>query len=77
MAKWLLDKKFDSILQDSDGDTALHVAARRGEEKAVLLLLDYRMDANAQNKYGQTPFHLAAIFKQESVARILLGRGAD
>jgi ankyrin repeat protein len=46
MAKWFLDQKFDLALQDSEGDTVLHVAACMGEDKIVLFLLDYVIIAN-------------------------------
>lgn len=46
-------------VQDLRGDTALHVAARRGHDKCVALLLDFGADASLRNDEGMTPLDLA------------------
>eukprot|EP00667_Euglena_gracilis_P035142 EG_transcript_63812 len=47
------------------GDTALHVACRRGCAVAVALLLQVDVDVNATNKAGLTPLHEACQAGQE------------
>jgi ankyrin repeat protein len=41
-------------------ETALHIAARSGEEEVVVAMLEQGFDANAKNIYGATPLHEAA-----------------
>jgi hypothetical protein len=59
------------------GDTALHSAARGGNEAVVRLLVDRGADVNAKDKYGQTALYSAACGGNEAVVRLLVDRGAD
>ncbi|HEY4364404.1 MAG TPA: ankyrin repeat domain-containing protein [Bryobacteraceae bacterium] len=45
--------------KNSDGLTALHGAANRGGESAILLLADYGAKLNARDKLGRTPLMFA------------------
>jgi hypothetical protein len=72
-----LEKKVDASLQDSSGDTALHIAAKTGHAAIVLRLQDYGVNINAQNGSHQTPLHLAVDKEYEEIARSLLERGAN
>jgi len=56
------------------GDTALHVAAAKGDAKEVERLLGEGAGVNATNKDGRTPLHVAA---NEAVAVLLLQKGAE
>jgi len=40
------------------GDNALHIAARRGDERMVGLLLQYNCDVNKKNKKNETGLEL-------------------
>ena len=58
-----LDLANESILKSSpisDGNHALHVAARKGDVQAVKLLVCCGADVNELNEKGQTPLHTAA-----------------
>lgn len=58
--------------------TALHYAARVGNERAVKLLLKYHADPNAVDRDQITPLHRAAGCKDSvSTVQILLDYGAD
>jgi hypothetical protein len=59
-----------------ENDTALHLAAARGDNDMVMLLLEHKADVNAKDEAGITPLHLAALHGQASVAKTLLGAGA-
>lgn len=60
------------------GVTALHYAARAGNERAVKLLLKYHADPNAADRDQITPLHRAAGCKDSaSTVQILLDHGAD
>jgi ankyrin repeat protein len=56
-AEYLLKFGANPNLQDSHGNTALHIAALGSELEAVNLLLQYNADPNIQNKKGNTPLH--------------------
>ncbi|CAF3378642.1 unnamed protein product [Rotaria socialis] len=59
-------------VQDSKGDTILHVAARLNNPDAVNLLLKSNADPNIQNMVGDTPLHIACKVKAPQIARKLL-----
>ena len=62
---------------NSDGKTALVVAALAGNETIVDQLLDARADVNLRTKDGQTALMGAAVNGSTRVANMLLSRGAD
>ncbi|XP_063701418.1 ankyrin repeat domain-containing protein 12 isoform X2 [Culicoides brevitarsis] len=59
------------------GETALHVAAIKGDHESVRKLLDQGMDANVTDFAGWTPLHEACNHSHYSVANILIKGGAD
>ena len=61
------------IYRAPDGDTCLHIAALRGDVRAVHLLLKAGVDVNAIGDMGSTPLHYAA---SPQVASLLRGAGA-
>jgi ankyrin repeat protein len=56
----------------TNGYTALHVAARRGDEGFIRFLLDRGANAEAPDALGQTPVDWAASFGKEKVIKQLL-----
>jgi len=56
-----------------DGDTCLHVAARRGDLRSVELLVSAGLDVNRQGDMGCTPLHYA---KTKAIVDLLLAAGA-
>jgi ankyrin repeat protein len=61
-----------------DGETPLHLAARRGHENVLVLLLEYGAKINAKNIQGHTSLHSAVQYGGNiSVVQILLNHGAD
>lgn len=63
--------------QDSSGDTALHIAVRKGEQKIVELFIEKRADVNVVDKDGRTPLHFAANEGKLDVVKLLIEKGAD
>ena len=57
--------------------TALHMAARRGNVALAALLLDQGAEIDAQTTLGETPLRRAVNLDQVAFAAFLVGRGAD
>lgn len=60
-----------------EGDTLLHLATRRVNEKSVKMLLRIGADPNARNKLGRTPLHEAAIAGSLKILQLLIDYGGD
>jgi ankyrin repeat protein len=59
------------------GETALHMAASRGEVSVVQFLIANGSDVNAKNRDGETPLHNAAYRGRDLVIPLLIRGGAD
>ena len=76
--EYLLESKSKACInvQDKDGDTSLHLACDRGQQKMVSLLSSAYLSTNINllvtNKKGQTPLHLAAAAGHKDSAEALL-----
>jgi ankyrin repeat protein len=68
-----------SFLRASDhqGNTALHVAAARGNTDTLLLLLEYAAAPDAANDVGDSPLHLATWFGNHECVKQLLTYSAS
>jgi ankyrin repeat protein len=55
-------------------DTALHIAAKGGNEAVIRLLVEFGADVNAKNVEGHTALHLVADRGHEAGARLLVDR---
>ena len=62
--------------QCANGDTALHVSARRGDWLLVSLLVSFGADVNRVGAGDMTPLHCAAYGKSFRSIEILLNSGA-
>jgi len=60
-----------------EGDSCLHIAAMRGDLRAVQLLLNAGLDANLLGDLGNTPLHYALIAAHQDVVEHLVSRGAN
>jgi len=69
--------------QNSDGNSALHLAVKAMSQEICQLLLERGTDVNIQNHEGQTALHLAVenlftwISAQLSMCQLLLEKGAN
>lgn len=86
MVKLLVDSGADRGIVDSEENTALHIAAMRGNVDICRCLLADRKHAiesgavHAQNKMRRTPLHVALAERSsgvDAVVRLLLERGAS
>ncbi|XP_059221193.1 serine/threonine-protein phosphatase 6 regulatory ankyrin repeat subunit A isoform X1 [Stomoxys calcitrans] len=57
----------------ANGDTALHLAARRRDVDMVRILVDYGTNVDTQNGEGQTPLHIAAGEGDEALLKYFYG----
>jgi len=70
-------RKVETNSRDSDGDTPLHVIARRNDLKGIKLLIKAGADVNAIGDMGETPLHAALSQKNKEIIRALLQAGAN
>lgn len=82
IVKMLVDAGVDINWQDSEGETALHVAARLGHEQCAQVLLggndDQKIDLELTEKpFGWTPLHIAAVDGHLHIANLLVQAGVD
>lgn len=84
-AYWGLEKILDILLntgtdvnsQDSNGATALLMAAKYDHEEEVQLLLNKGADINAQTRNGETALHWATKKGNKKTMELLLEKGAE
>ena len=69
-------KVIDTNETDALGQTALHLAVRRGNIDIVKLLFEAGVDIDKQNKLGQTALFLAAQAGHVAIAQFLLDQDA-
>lgn len=65
----------DLSLEDFNGQTPLHAAARGGHAGVVTMLLQRGVDANARDKDGLSPLLLAVRARYLEMLQGLVGRG--
>ena len=74
----LLERGADPSVKGRKGDTALHFAARRGNEEIVKILLQHsKVNVNDKDASGKTALHLACNEGHSNVCQLLLNYGAD
>lgn len=63
--------------QDTQGDTALHIAAELNQLEIVKLLIENNANPNLENKKGKTPLMKASSKGNEKIVKYLLDHNAD
>ncbi len=71
----LQDFNLDTV--DGNQRTALHVAARGGNQESVECLCDLKSDLHFEDKNGEIPLHLAAKNGHVNCVQTLVDFGAD
>jgi hypothetical protein len=67
----------DPDVPNARGDTALHIAARQGQDGFIRRLLEMGADPSLGNPQGQAPLHLAAEHMHAEACLALVAGGAD
>jgi len=70
-----LASKADVNAKNSDGNTALHIAAIYGYKDMAEFLLASKADVNGKNNKGETPLRLALSKGHKDVAELLRQQG--
>lgn len=60
-----------------EGDSCLHIAAMRGDSRAISLLLDGGIDINSIGDMGNTALHYSSRMRHRDVFDLLISRGAN
>ncbi|XP_067654159.1 putative ankyrin repeat protein RF_0381 [Haliotis asinina] len=78
VVKFLVGEGADVSQVDSDGDTVLHYACRKGDLEIVELILSLNMvDINSRGRFSITPVMGAVHYKHRDVVKVLVGDGAE
>jgi ankyrin repeat protein len=74
---FLIDVKAKVYLVDSEGQTALHLAAKQNNPDIALALIKAKANIHATDNEGTTPLHWAAESGHPDTLKALLAAGAD
>lgn len=78
ITKLLIQRGADPALVSNNGSTALHFAARRGNDQVAELLLRHtNVDVNSKDSSYMTALHLACVSGNTAISKMLLEQGAD
>ncbi len=73
----MVSKKANINFTDQEGFSALHFAAKNGDEAVAKILLDHGANVNLQDKNNRsTPLKIASDNNQMPVANLLRAKGA-
>ena len=76
--KILINRGLSMNQKQNDGNSLLHIAAKKNNLELLRRLSQFGIDINAVNNSGYTVLHLASMMaKDESIIKYLLNEGAD
>ena len=77
-AKLLIQRGANPSLASTNGSTALHFAAHRGNDQVAELLVNHaEIEVDSKDNAHMTPLHLACVSGNAAISRLLLDQGAD
>lgn len=72
IAKLLLERGSNINLKDSDGNTAIAIAAASHSDKSIPILMAFGADINVQNNAGETPLDQAVKWGHIQICKLLI-----
>jgi uncharacterized protein len=75
--QWLALRIDQHVSLDSEGNTALHLAAQLGNEEMMHALIDLYPRVDMANHRGETPLYAAALHEHEDLFKFLVEKGAN
>ncbi|UYV68521.1 hypothetical protein LAZ67_6000020 [Cordylochernes scorpioides] len=75
--KELIKSGADINVKKINGNSPLHLAARKGNQELVQYLVEAGADMNSLDDFRQSPLHSAIIWRKLSTASYLIDAGAD
>lgn len=73
-----VDQLYDPNVQDSEGNTPLHLAlSHKLEQPYVLFFCSYELNLKIKNEKKQTPLHVAVLVENQETVELLINKGAD
>jgi uncharacterized protein len=76
LAKLIIDAGVNINTADEAGDTALHIACRKGCSCLIRALLDAYANIGAVDAHGKSPFYYACVGGRTVAVELMLERGA-
>lgn len=76
-SNFMLSRGANPNVKDTQGNTALHIAALLGFPEGAELLLSRKAQVNLGNNSGETPLIIAVQQRNLPIVRLLLANGAD
>lgn len=73
----MMDADVDPNAQNSNGETALHIAATKNQREAIHTLIVKRADLNMKDGLGRTALHFASSRNHQEAIVILTAAGAN
>ena len=77
ISKWMIKQPINFSKKDSNGNTALHIAAKLGQTQNVVAISKQIKNIDVINNNQQTPLILAVKFKHQATAQWLINQGSD
>ena len=72
----LVRSVYDLNIQNNDGDTAVHIAAQKGNLKHLELLIDNGAEVNILNDHSLSPLYLAVLNEKKECCELLMEKKA-
>ena len=77
VVRLLIDRKIGFNVQDSYGQTPLHMASRAGSPEVVQVLMNLKANLNIKDAYGRTALEVAWQYGRADIVKMLSGKTSE